>query len=237
MLSAVAFVPSPPLLVPELMGAASDEVTELRDAALGVVRDLADRSDVLLAVGVDTHAGLLRSVVGTYAGWGADVVVRTAPDAAGPPDPALPLAASTVGWLRERAAPESAVDVMLVAVDADAGQCASVARDIGDRLSGSDRVGLLVVADGATTLTAGAPGAFDDRAEGVQQRVDDALAAVDTAALRSLDPALCGELGVSGRAAWQVAAAVADASGRRFTGRTWYRAAPYGVGYTVGTWT
>ncbi len=237
MLSAVAFVPSPPLLVPELMGAASDEVSALRDAALGVVRDLADRSDVLLAVGVDAHAGLLRSVVGTYVGWGADVVVRTAPDADGPPDPELPLAAATVGWLREQAAPASAIDVMLVAVDAAADDCASAARDIGERLGGVDRVGLLVVADGATTLTAGAPGAFDERAEDVQQRVDDALAAVDTAALASLDPALCAELGVSGRAAWQVAAAVVDAVGRPFTGRMRYRAAPYGVGYTVASWT
>ncbi|MFW0873625.1 hypothetical protein [Rhodococcoides corynebacterioides] len=237
MLSAVAFVPSPPLLVPELMGAASDEMTELRDAALGAVRDLAERSDVLLAVGVDTHAGLLSSVVGTYVGWGADVVVRTAPDASGSPDPKLPLAATTVGWLRERTAPASAIDVVLVAVDADAAACASAARDIGARAGGPERVGLLVVADGATTLTAAAPGAFDDRAEGVQQRIDDALAAVDTATLRSLDPALCAELGVAGRAAWQVTAAVVDAAGRSFTGRTWYRAAPYGVGYTVGSWT
>ncbi|WP_222683684.1 hypothetical protein [Rhodococcoides corynebacterioides] len=237
MLSAVAFVPSPPLLVPELMGAASDEMSELRDAALAEVRDLAARCDVLLALGTDTQAGMLRSVVATYVGYGADVVVRTAPDASGPPDPDLPLAAATVGWLRDRAAPANAIDVMLVPVDADADACASAARDVADRVGGADRVGLLVVADGATTLTAGAPGAFDDRAEGVQQRVDDALDAVDTATLRSLDPALCAELGVSGRAAWQVAATVVEATGRRFTGRTRYRAAPYGVGYTVGSWT
>lgn len=47
-------------------------------------------------------------------------------------------------------------------------------------------VGLLVVGDGATTLTDKAPGAFDDRAEAVQHAIDDALGRADVDALASL---------------------------------------------------
>ncbi len=50
----------------------------------------------------------------------------------------------------------------------------------------ADPVGVLVVADGANTLTPPAPGGYDPDAEPVQAALDDALASGDTAALAAL---------------------------------------------------
>jgi len=92
---------------------------------------------------------------------------------------------------------------------------------------------LLVVADGANTLTAKAPGAFDERAPQFQANLDRALAIGDRTALAALDPGLCAELGVAGRAAYQVLAAVFEDTAACSTA---YSDAPFGVAYHVGLW-
>ena len=91
-----------------------------------------------------------------------------------------------------------------------------------------DDVGVLVVADGANTLTPPAPGGFDPDSVPVQAALDDALAAGDVAALTRL-PA-----GIVGRVAYQVLAGLAEPAPR--SARELYRGAPYGVGYFVGVW-
>ena len=98
----------------------------------------------------------------------------------------------------------------------------------------ADPTGLLVVADGATTLDPKAPGAFDARAPEYQAAVDTALAQGDCAVIAGLDPDLSAVLGCAGRAAWQVLAAVFEPRPSRVT--TDYADAPFGVGYHVGTW-
>ncbi|HKT00116.1 MAG TPA: hypothetical protein VJT31_11340, partial [Rugosimonospora sp.] len=62
-----------------------------------------------------------------------------------------------------------------------------------------------------------------------------ALAEVDVAALRALDPVLAAQLMVAGRAPWQVLAGAAG-SGAGLSGEVMYAAAPYGVAYTVAVW-
>jgi hypothetical protein len=95
---------------------------------------------------------------------------------------------------------------------------------------------VLIVADGGTTLSKTAPGYLDPRAADVQAGIDRALDAGDCAALAELDTTLCAELGVSGRAAYQVLAGLFGTGGGGPSVETLYRAAPFGVGYHVSVW-
>ena len=90
----------------------------------------------------------------------------------------------------------------------------------------AEAVGVVVVADGAHTLTPPAPGGYDPDAIPVQAALDDALAAGDTDALTQLPGA------VVGRAAYQVLAGL----GAPRSAKELYRGAPYGVGYFAGVW-
>ncbi len=232
MLTTVAFVPTTPLLVPQLAGDARSETAPLRAAVSAAVAELGDRWS---ALGADTDDGWCGpESAGSFRGFGADVGVRLAPGTGGAPDPALPLAALVAGWLRGACAPQTSVRTELVARDASADRCAQLATTLRARWA-DDPVpsGLLVLGDGCTTLTSAAPGSFDARAPRLQDDLDAALGAADTAALAGLDPALCTELGVGARVAWQVAAA---AVGAGWHGRLRHRSAPYGVGYTVAVW-
>ena len=91
-----------------------------------------------------------------------------------------------------------------------------------------DPVGVLVIADGANTLTESAPGGFDPDSVPVQAALDDALAAGDAGALSR-----CAE-GAVGQGAYQVLAGLVGARPVRAT--ELYRGAPFGVGYFAGTW-
>jgi hypothetical protein len=54
--------------------------------------------------------------------------------------------------------------------------------------------------------------------------------------LLDLDATLTGELVVTGREAWQVAAAATRALAPAWRGELLYSAAPYGVAYHVALW-
>ncbi|WP_137724801.1 hypothetical protein [Prescottella subtropica] len=244
MLTAAAFVPSPPLLVPGLAGAAASETDAMRTAALAVAGRLGAAADwTVLGVrnsavdAVDTHvAGIGPDTRGTFAGYGVDERVRLAPDANGPVDPELPLAALIAGWLRGQAAPATRIRVRLLDAGTPAGECARIGAALRAELDADPAPhGLLVVADGANTLTDKAPGAFDPRSGGVQAALDDALAAGDAAALTGLDADVCAGIGLTGRAVWQALAAVFGPSGPA-AAESLYAGAPYGVGYHVGMW-
>ncbi|MFT4127318.1 MAG: hypothetical protein QM662_13960, partial [Gordonia sp. (in: high G+C Gram-positive bacteria)] len=102
--------------------------------------------------------------------------------------------------------------------------------------AGPAPVGVLVVGDGATALSAQAPGGgLRVSAVAVQERIDAALASADRPALAALDPQVCAAEGVGGRTVWQVAAALVG--DRAVAPDLRYAAAPFGVGYTVVTWT
>ena len=89
-------------------------------------------------------------------------------------------------------------------------------------------IGVLVVADGANTLTPPAPGGYDPDSIPVQAALDDALAAGDAAALTRLPDAIVG------RVAFQVLAGLTEPAPR--SAKELYRGAPYGVGYFAGVW-
>lgn len=221
MLAAIALIPSAPVLVPALAGDAAAELADLRAALGEAVGVLPDR---WIAIGVGLGDAIIGPrAVGTFAGYGADVRIALSPEATGPATE-LPLCALMAGWVR---VPSAAVEVRVYDADHDVEAALAHGRGLRAEIDDiSDPVGVLVVADGANTLTPSAPGGYEPESVTVQQALDDALAAGDGAALTRL-PA-----GVVGRVAYQVLAGLAQ--GVRAT--ELYRGAPYGVGYFAGTW-
>ncbi len=227
MLDAIALIPSAPVLVPELAGEAASELRDLTSAVSAAAAALPGRWFVVGVGRADNVIG--PGVVGTFGGYGADVRVALSPTAAADPRP-LPLCALIAGWVRTTSAPAASAEVWVYA--ADHGVDAALARGRALRAEVdaiAEPVGVLVVADGANTLTASAPGGYDAESPALQQALDDALAVGDTDALTRLPDAIVG------RVAYQVLAGLAGSS--RWSARESYRGAPYGVGYTVGVWT
>lgn len=224
MLAAIALIPSAPVLVPELAGAAAAEVADLRTAVLTAAAELPPRWIVICAG--DTDQVIAASAVGTFAGYGADIRVALSPDAEGKVAE-LPLGALIAGWVRGQV---NAGHTAEVRVYADAGE-AAVHRGVALRseLTESPQpVGVLVVADGANTLTESAPGGFDPASVSAQAALDDALAAGDA------DAVIRGAGGAVGQSAYLVLAGLAGS--QPIHARELYRGAPFGVGYFAGTW-
>ncbi len=232
MLSAIAIVPSAPVMVPELAAAAAAETADLRAAALSAVAVLPRR---WIGVGVaesDSVAG--PDSVGTFAGYGADVPVGlsggfTANRAAGQPLTRLPLCTLITGWLRGVAQPEATAEVRAYRNDHDPDAAFASGRQLRAEIdAAAEAVGVLIVADGANTLSPPAPGGYDPDSLGVQAALDDALAAGDPAALARLSGNSVG------RVAYQVLGGLTETAPPSAT--ELYRGAPYGVGYFVGVW-
>lgn len=228
MLSAIAIVPSAPVIVAELAGTAAAEIADLRAAVTAAAARLGRR---WIAVGAGEADGLYGPETrGTFAGYGVDVPVSLSPAAIGAAPTPLPLCVLIAGWLRGLAVPDAQVDAYVLRHDLDP----DAARLRGNELrAGLDRsgepVGVLVVADGANTLTPTAPGGHDPDSIPVQAALDDALAAGDSAALLGLPESIVG------RAAYQALAGLAEPAPH--SAEELYRGAPYGVGYFVGVWT
>ncbi|WP_090601303.1 hypothetical protein [Mycobacterium lentiflavum] len=228
MLSAIAIVPCTPMLVPELAGAAAAELAELATAVLAGVALLPPRWVVIGTGEADDVLG--SDEIGSFAGYGADVRVRLSPRAAESDVVAdFPLCALIAGWLRGQVRPEAVAQVRVYRGDHDV----DTALDTGRRLraeidQATDPLGVLVVADGANTLTPGAPGGFDPASPAAQLALDDALANGDSAALAGLSGQILG------RVAFQVLAGLTEPGPR--SAKELYRGAPYGVGYFAGAW-
>ncbi|MEV0292757.1 hypothetical protein [Nocardia sp. NPDC050710] len=246
MFSIAALVPSPPILVPELGGGVAhssgadpaDPPAVLRAAVLsaaGALAGVAQRWTVLGSGAADQV--IEPETVGTFRGFGVDVRVALDDVTVAPPDPQLPLPVLIAGWLRGQVAPRAHVEAWLVAADSPADHCAELGAKLRAELDSDDVPrGVLVVADGAATLSLKAPGYLDERAAEVQENLDRALSAGDRAGLLALDPSLCAELSVSGRAAYQALAGLFGADPTDPTVVTHYRDAPFGVGYHVSVW-
>ncbi|OBG26523.1 hypothetical protein [Mycobacterium sp. 852002-51057_SCH5723018] len=228
MLGAIAIVPSAPLLVPELAGAAAAEVADLNAAVLAAAALLPPR---WIAVG----AGPADLVIdpdsphssGTFAGFGVDVRVHLSPRAHDPVE--FPVCALLAAWVRGQAQPEASVQMRVYRGDYDARAALALGRRLRAEIDRApDPVGVLVVADGANTLTPAAPGDHHPGDADAQLALDDALANGDVAALTGLPPQILG------RVAFQVLAGLAEPGPR--TAKELYRGAPYGVGYFAGAW-
>jgi hypothetical protein len=228
-LSAIAIVPSAPVLVPELAGAAAAEVAELSAAALAAAALLPDRWVVIGTGPTDDVLG--PDSQGTFAGFGADLRVQLSPQAHDDAEPAagLPVCALLAAWLRGQAQPQASAQVRVYRVDHDVDTALSRGRQLHAEIDQlPESVGVLVVADGANTLTPAAPGGYDPGNADAQDALDEALASGDVSALTRLPHQILG------RVAFQVLAGLAEPGPR--SAKELYRGAPYGVGYFAGAW-
>ncbi|ULE32943.1 hypothetical protein [Mycobacterium sp. IDR2000157661] len=225
MLSAIAIIPSAPVMVPELSSGAAAELADLRTAVISAAGELPMRW-IGIGAGV-SDAVIGPRAVGTFAGYGVDVRVALSPGADDPPAP-LPLCALIAGWVRGEATPGADAEMRVYADAHDVDTALARGRALRAEIDGAGgEVGALVVADGLHTLSDTAPGGYNPDAAPRQDALDDALATGDAAALtRLLDD-------VVGRVAYQVLAGLAEAP-RAAT--QLYRGAPYGVGYFAGVW-
>lgn len=224
-LVAAAIVPSTPLLVPKLAGAAAQEIADLREAVFTAAAAL-PATWVVVGVGARDEVSEPDSV-GTFAGFGVDVAVALSPAAHTKAD--LPLCALIAGWIRGRVRPEARVRVYTHASTLSGPEALDRGRTLRAAVDATtEPTGVLVVADGCHTLTAAAPGGHDPSSVAVQAGLDDALAGGDLAALGALPDA------VVGRAAWAVLAGLSE-PGPRATEEL-YRGAPFGVGYSACVW-
>ncbi len=239
-LVAAAVCPHPPLLVPEVAGAAAPELDDLRAACdAAVARLYASGARSLLVVGAGERTATLDFPFrGTFAAWGVPLEVRLGrlPDGRVGTD-GLPLSLLLGAWLLNRGRPAARANSMSwrmlsVAADEPVRRCV----EAGGR-SGSDRPwAMLVMGDGSACRGEKAPGYDDPRAEPYDRGVARALATADAGALLDLDPGLSAELRVAGRAPWQVLAGAVRAAGGDWRGDLTYDSAPYGVAYFVASW-
>ena len=228
MLVAAAFVPSAPILVPEVAVGAAHELDDLREACDAAVETLLDASLDLIVVIAEAPAtgpvpGRPR---GSLAGFGVPLVVGGSDE---PPN--LSPAATIGAWFLERCSWAGDTLYFGIARDESAARCADLGAALADRAA---RIGALVVGDGSACRTEKAPGSFDPRAEEFDADIDAALGAASRDALLALDAAVAADLKVSGLTAWQVAAGALPDAGAR--GRLVRSEAPYGVHYAVATW-
>ncbi|WP_405140338.1 class III extradiol dioxygenase subunit B-like domain-containing protein [Sphaerisporangium sp. NBC_01403] len=243
MLVAAAVCPHPPLIAPEVAGAAAPELDDLRDACASAIRSLAaSRPDTLVVVGdAEATRSYGPDAGGSLAPWGAAVRV-------GPGDPVLPLSLTIGRLLLDLAGSGAPSGYQAVAADAPVEACSRLGAALAGR---GRRVALLVMGDGSARLTVKSPGYFEPGALPYNEALARALGGADAPALADLDPEEAAELWVAGRAAFQVLAGAALAgreatghaagagqedSGSGFLGELLYDGAPYGVGYLVARW-
>jgi hypothetical protein len=239
---AAAVLPHPPLLVPELAGAATGELDPLRAACREALSVVLDAADLMVVVGGGpAWAVPAASAPGSFRAYGADVEVALPTqvdlELPGLPPPArldeLPLSLAVAAHLL------AGVDtpprrVFAASVPSSLGPGAAAA--IGQALTGADpaggRVGLVAMGDLSACRSERAPGAFRADAAGFDASVAEALRTGKPERLLDLDPAQAGELLVAGRVPLQVLAGAWD-GGPAMQGQVLYDDAPYGVGYLV----
>ncbi|OEV09067.1 class III extradiol dioxygenase subunit B-like domain-containing protein [Streptomyces nanshensis] len=248
MLVAAAICPCPPLLVPEVAGAAAHEMDAARAACGEAIDRLAGaRPDRLVVIGPAEQAARgphPQGSVGSFRGYGVELEVPLGKG--DPPADARPLPSSlAVGaWLLERAGWTAApVEGLGVGEPLSRARCEESGRELA---GGTERLALLVMGDGTNCRTVKAPGYFDERATAFDAAAARALGAADARGLLALDEELAYELNASGRSCWQVLAGAAGTAGTDdgepgngsgLRGELRYDEAPYGVGYFVADWT
>ncbi|MEV5431887.1 class III extradiol dioxygenase subunit B-like domain-containing protein [Streptomyces sp. NPDC052701] len=236
MLVAAAVCPCPPVLVPEVAAGAAPELDAARAActdALGVLA--AARPDRLVVVGPARGTGPTtypEGTPGSFRDFGVHLDVRLGADRGTGDRRRLPYAFAVAAWLLERTGwADAPIEGLGVGESLAPERCEEIGRETGGR---AGRVALLVMGDASVCRTLKAPGYLDERAAPFDAEVARALGTADLAALRALDTGLARELGVSGRAPWQVLAGAAE--GTALKGTLLYEDAPYGVGYVVAAW-
>lgn len=225
MLVAAAFVPIPPLLVPEIAGGSAAADEPLRTACRDAVRRLcAAGPDEIVVVGAADEAGPMTG------SWDWRRFGVPLPDTA--PEHRLPHGLAIGSWLLDTYAERDAVRRFhAVTPTLPPQDCAALGQEL---VSGDSRIALLVCGDGSACRSEKAPGYFQPDAAAWDEAALAALRAADAPALLCLDPTVGRRLFAAGRAPWQVLAGAA--SDGRFDATIDWADAPYGVMYVAGTW-
>jgi hypothetical protein len=212
MISAVAFCPHPPLLVPEIAPGTANEAELLRSAcARALARVLATSCTQVVIIGGESSIHGLRGF---------------APGVKGLPDADLPPSLAIADWLLDRAGATPARRFVGVRSDGTSTR---------DWPPLDEPTGLVVMGDGSARRSVKGPGYLDDRAEAFDDLVVSGLAAADVGVLADLDEALAADLLVAGVGAWKAAARIIGGV-RSWQGDVLYADAPYGVTYVVACW-
>lgn len=224
MISAVAFCPHPPLLVPEVAQGAAPELDDLRAASRAAIRRVADVGTPLVVVGAGaTSRPFDATARGSLAGYGVAMEIPLGSDEPGPVE--LPLSLTIGAWLL-RDALSSNCGAVGFSVGADDGDLPLFDDDA--------EVTLLVMGDGSARRSTSAPGYFDERAAAFDALVAKALG-TGQADLLHVNPSLGRDLLAAGTDAWDAVAWLLE--GGDWMAELLYDGAPYGVGYFVAAWT
>lgn len=212
MITDVVIVPGAPLLLPEYQGRVP-AAPGLLEACVSAVRDaVATAAHVVVVHATDREPRSTRPALG----------LRVADHL---------LAETHVGF---------SVDHVAVAWDATVAECVSAGRDVAERALAGPLTGaappttVLVVADGSARRTEKAPGHLDPRSHEVDDLIVDAVGGAAEGGLDrllELDPDVCADLLVAGRAPLQVLAAAARDV--RFEVASCEVSDPFGVLYVV----
>ncbi|WP_231121529.1 class III extradiol ring-cleavage dioxygenase family protein [Motilibacter peucedani] len=218
--------------MPEVAAGAAQELDELRracDRAVAEVLDAGVSRVAVVATGLSTGERSADDRA-DLAPYGLPLLLGRG---AGPAR--LPLGLALGGWLLDRAGWAGPRTLWSVTSGATVDDCVRCAADLAP--DADERLGVVCVGDGSARREDRSPRWPDPRAVPLDDAVEQALAAGDTAALLALDPEVCAELSVDGRAPWQVLGAMAARDGAGPPrGEVLLATAPYGVGYVVALW-
>lgn len=218
------------MLVPALSQGAAGELADVLAACDAAVADLVQAGAGALVVVVAAGPTTTTYPSDGPAGWhplgvAQDVEPLGREQAAGP---RLPISLAVGRWLLSRSPYAGGRDVSWRVSGADA---AGWGRQVA---ASGETTALLVLGEGSACLGSSAPLPADARGAGLDAAVLSAVADGDPVALLRLDPVLAHELGASGCSPWRALGAAVGGRTVR-SGPTSY-AAPYGVGYLVGSW-
>jgi hypothetical protein len=220
----VAICPPAPLLARELTGL-DPVIPELRQAcAVAAERLVRSSPEVIAVVGPGRRTGV----------WPADgrlnlaafgPALSTQSEPKGPPLP-LPLG------LGARLLDEAGYTGPRLLQSVHSGEPAAACLRLGaDLRTLSNRVGLLIMADGSACRSLRAPGYLDPRAAAFDAALEGAVRSGELGSLRAIDQGLARELLAAGRPGWQVLAGAMP--GRAASTEILYKADPFGVFYLV----
>jgi len=229
-IAGVAICPPAPLLARELTGL-DPVIPELRQACAAAAERLVKAGpDVIAVVGPGRRTAVWPAdgrldLAAFGPALGPVPGIRGGSVPGGPPLP-LPLG------LGARLLDEAGYTGPRLLQSVHSGEPAAACLRLGaDLRTLSDRVGLLVMADGSACRTLRAPGYLDPRAAAFDAAIEEAVRSGDLAPLRAMDQDLARELLAAGRPGWQVLAGAMP--GRAPSTEVLYEGDPFGVFYLV----
>jgi hypothetical protein len=226
-IAGAAICPPAPLLARELTGR-DPVIPELRQACAAAVERLVGSGPELVAVVGPARRTATWPTAGclNLAAFAPALDVRDR-EVLGT-DRSLPLPLGLGVRLLDRGGYRGQRLLQSVGDDEPAAACLRLGAGLRGR---SDRVGLLVMADGSACRTLRAPGSLDPRAAAFDAALEQAVRSGDLGPLRAMDQGAARELLAAGRPAWQVLAGAMP--GRIPTTEILYADDPFGVFYLV----